>query len=113
MSTQLSIKGFYEVALPVVDLQESKRFYQLLGYEVSDEQAWGLVVMKRDDSQVALLSHTFFKQPAVSYWTDNLERVMQELQSLDIMIVEDDSKSQPPRISILDPSRNEIIIYQM
>jgi hypothetical protein len=59
--------------------------------------------MKRDDSQVALLSHTFFKQPAVSYWTDNLEKVVQELQSLDIMIVEDDSKSQPPRISILDP----------
>jgi hypothetical protein len=113
MSSQLSIKGFYEVTLPIVDVRQSKTFYQFLGYEVLEEQEWGLLVMKRDDSRVALVAHPSFKQPAICYWTDNLQKVMQELHSLNIEIAEDDSQSEPPRITIYDPSNNEITIYQI
>jgi hypothetical protein len=42
MSNQLSIKGFYEVALPVVDLQESKRFTScwVMKYLMSKPGVW-------------------------------------------------------------------------
>jgi len=108
----LSIKSFLEVALPAADLEKSTEFYMLLGYEVIDRQPWGLAVLKRSDSRVILLSQTFFKNPSMGYVTEDLDQVKKEIKALNLEIFEDDSNSVPARITIKDPTGNEISIYQ-
>jgi predicted enzyme related to lactoylglutathione lyase len=111
-TTKLPIAGFFEVALPAEDMNASKSFYKSLGYEVVAEQPWGMITLKRSDSRLTLLSKSFFKNITLVYSTSDLAAVVKALNDSGTKILEDDSAAEPARITIADPTGNEVAIYQ-
>jgi catechol 2,3-dioxygenase-like lactoylglutathione lyase family enzyme len=108
----ISVDAFLEVALPAEDMQKSKSFYTSLGYELINEQPWGMATLIRGNDRLTLLSKKFFLKPALAFTTKDIAALMKELQANSVEILEDDSQSVPARVVINDPSGNEIIIYE-
>ena len=109
----ISIDAFLEVALPARDMQKSKEFYSSFGYEVINEQPWGMTSLMRGNDRLTLFSEKFFKKAALGFTTKDMPVLMEQLGANAVEILEDDSKSEPARVVIADPGGNEMIIYEV
>ena len=73
---------FYEIMLPASDMEKSKNFYQNFGYEVFNEQPWGMVQMRSREGGaiLSLYSSNFFKKPGLGYLYKDLDGLVKDLE---------------------------------
>ncbi len=118
--------GAFSISLAVKDIQASKQFYEVLGFEVFGgdiSQNW--LILKNGDCVIGLFQGMFEKniltfnpgwdsnaQELASY-TDvrQLQRQLKQ-QGLELVSEADESTSGPGSLMLVDPDGNPILIDQ-
>ncbi len=118
--------GAFSVSLNVKDINQSKEFYENLGFEVfGGEITQNWLIMKNENSIIGLFQG-MFKKNILTFnpgWNENAQNLesftdVRELQKqlkekgMKILSEADESSEGPAFITIEDPDGNQILIDQ-
>ena len=118
--------GAFSVSLSVSNIEESKVFYQKLGFEiVGGDQSQNWLVLKNGEHKVGLFQGMFEgnimtfnpgwdqSRKTIESFTD-IRELLKEFESEGVNIVQQsiDGESGPSSFSIKDPDGNSILIDQ-
>lgn len=118
--------GAFSVSLAVKDIQESRTFYEKLGFSVfMGEQSQNWLIMKNGNAVIGLFQGMFEKNiltfnPGWSSDAQALDKFMdiRELQrqlkdhGVSMLVEADESTRGPASFMILDPDGNTILVDQ-
>jgi len=118
--------GTFSISLSVKDIEESKRFYQKIGFEkVGGDQSQNWLILRNGDHTIGLFQGMFEGNimtfnpgwdkncKTLDSYTDVRELLKEfELQGVDITQKSINGESGPSSISIQDPDGNAILIDQ-
>jgi len=118
--------GTFSISLSVKDIEESKRFYQKIGFEkVGGDQSQNWLILRNGDHTIGLFQGMFEGNimtfnpgwdkncKTLDSYTDVRELLKEfELQGVDITQKSINGESGPSSISIQDPDGNPILIDQ-
>ncbi|MCF7912088.1 MAG: VOC family protein [Candidatus Cloacimonetes bacterium] len=118
--------GTFSVSLNVKDINESKSFYEKLGFkEMGGDISQNWLIMKNDSCVIGLFQGMFEKNILTFNpgWDENAEKLdsftdVRELQKklkaegIDIHSEADEAKAGPASIIIIDPDGNPILLDQ-
>ena len=118
--------GAFSVSLSVSSIEESKVFYQKLGFEiVGGDQSQNWLVLKNGDHKIGLFQEMFEgnimtfnpgwdqSRKALESFTDVRELLQQfEAQGINVLEKAINGESGPSSFSIKDPDGNSILIDQ-
>jgi len=118
--------GAFSLSLVVNDIEESKLFYQKLGFEIEGgEQAQNWLILRNGDHTIGLFQGMFEEnimtfnpgwdkncKPLESY-TD-VRQLLKEFEAKGVDIIQKsiDGESGPSSFSVKDPDGNSILIDQ-
>ncbi|GJM12961.1 MAG: hypothetical protein DHS20C12_13640 [Pseudohongiella sp.] len=118
--------GCFSISLAVKDLQESRAFYEKIGFEAfAGEESHGFLIMKNGDTNIGLFQGMFenniltfnpgWNQSAENIASfDDVRQLCEEFKSQGIEIAQDSIAGEegPSSFSIIDPDGNAILIDQ-
>ena len=118
--------GAFSVSLSVSNIEESKVFYQKLGFEiVGGDQSQNWLVLKNGDNKIGLFQGMFEgnimtfnpgwdqSRKTLESYTDVRELLKEfEAQGVNIVQKSIDGESGPSSFSLKDPDGNSILIDQ-
>ena len=117
--------GAFSISLAVSDLERSRRFYEILGFEMTagDEQSW--IILRNGDSTIGLFQGMFegniltfnpglnqdMSEPDT--FTD-VREIQRRLRAEEIELIEtaDEGTTGAAHITLTDPDGNAILIDQ-
>ncbi len=118
--------GAFSISLAVKDIQQSKAFYEKLGFTVfAGDLAKNYLIMKNEDSLIGLFQGMFENniltfnpgwdadaKPLIDF--DDVRKIQQRLKQHDIHLESeaDESTTGPASFMVLDPDGNAILIDQ-
>lgn len=118
--------GAFSISLAVKDLEESKRFYQKLGFIVfTGDQSQNWLIMKNGDHAIGLFQGMFERNiltfnPGWSSDAQQLEEftdvreLQRELKNRGVQMISeaDENSTGPASFMIVDPDGNAILVDQ-
>lgn len=118
--------GAFSVSLAVKDIQESKLFYEKLGFKVfAGDQSQNWLIMKNGDRNIGLFQGMFEKNILTFNpgWNDQAHQLpsftdVRELQrqfkerGLNVIVEADETSTGPASFMVVDPDGNTILFDQ-
>jgi len=118
--------GAFSVSLNVKDINESKKFYESLGFNIfAGDVKQNYLIMKSGNSIIGLFQGMFEKNMLTFNpgWDENanhvgtfddVRKIQQELKGKGIELISeaDEQSSGPASFMVLDPDGNQILIDQ-
>lgn len=116
--------GVFTLSLNVADLEESLRFYQLLGFEVIDGGHVNPEMPDLDDAKWRILEHEsvkiglfqgMFDENILTFMPENVRRIQRRFQAngIDLLVEPDEDDIGATTVVVADPDGNLLMFDQV